>query len=423
MLGDRLTTCENLALRKQAQICYICSGNLNKLIEVSDADIQEVVELVVIMQKALETQGIQEIEIEDKVATVLSQYAEMLATEGSLETALNYLGNSQEQNIVMLKDRLCRALGYIQDQRHITKSTTQNYYEQTRKFSHSSQNTYNPLQQATPVQNWNTTPLTQTYGIATNQYNPQSAQTYGMPPPLPQPQTQSTMFDQYSTSHMYNQIPTTQPPPPPPTSSSNLSGSRPSSVGPQSKSKYVIDPSVKSTPSYSQNSYLSQNQYMPQQAVPLTSYPSQNPYQPQVPMSGNTYPPNQPQVPMSGNIYSPNQPQVPMPGNTYPPNQPQSFMNNPKEPEPYKSLQPNVMPPLQNTPQTQMYDPTKSQPHPQTQMYGNENIHQFLSQPSGWNDPPIGKGSRMQVNCEVNLPNFMHRSDPNTNLHCILLLE
>lgn len=378
MLGDRLASCENLALKKQAQICYICSGNLNKLIEASDADIQEVVELVVIMQKALELQGIQEIQIEDKVASVLSQYAEMLAAEGSLEAALNYLGNSQEQRIIMLKDRLCRALGYIQEQRHVMKPVTQNYYEQTqRKLSHNSQNAYplqqQPLQQTTSVQNWNTTPLKQTYGTAANQYNAQPSQPYGMPLPPSQPQTQSTMYDQYGTSHqIYNQIPTAQPPPPPPppTSSSNLSGSRPSSVGPQSRSKYLIDPSVKSTPSYGQSSFPPQNQYNSQQIAPVACYSPQNPYQPHDPMSGNTYSPNQPQ----------------------------SFASNPKEPEPYKSLQPNVMPPLQNTPQAQIYDPIRSQPPPQTQMYGNENMYQLPSQPSGWNDPPTGKSTRMQVN-------------------------
>ncbi|XP_018394763.1 PREDICTED: protein transport protein Sec31A-like, partial [Cyphomyrmex costatus] len=136
MLGDRLVSCENPVLKKQAQICYICSGNLNKLIEVSDGDIQDVVELVVIMQKALELQCIEAVQLEDKIAAVLSQYAEMLAAEGDLEAALNYLGNSQDQRVSMLRDRLCKALSYMQDQRHVTKPTAQNYcYEQIRRVS------------------------------------------------------------------------------------------------------------------------------------------------------------------------------------------------------------------------------------------------------------------------------------------------
>ncbi|XP_032675086.1 protein transport protein Sec31A isoform X2 [Odontomachus brunneus] len=383
MLGDRLTSCENPILKKQAEICYICSGNLNKLIEVSDGDIQEVVELVVIMQKALEFQGIKEIQIEDKIATVLSEYAEMLAAEGNLEAALNYLGNSQEQRISMLRDRLFRALGYIEEQKHVTKPMTQNYYD--RKLSQMSQNTYSsqvqqPLQhqqqqqQTAPVQNWNTTPLKQTYGSTTNQFTSQPSQSYGMPPPLPQAQIQSGMYDQYSTSHPYNQIPAAQPPPPPPTTSnSSLSGSRPPSVGPQSRSKYLIDPSVKSTPSYGQSNFPPQNQfYNSQQISSVPGYPSPNPYQPQ----------------------------VPVPGATYPPNQPPNFMNNPKEPELYKSLPPNAMSPLQIASQIQMYDPVRSQPPPSTQTYGNENMYQLPPQPSGWNDPPIGKNPRVPPKTE-----------------------
>lgn len=410
MLGDRLASCENPALKKQAQICYICSGNLNKLVEVSNADIQEVVELVVIMQKALELQGIREIHIQDRIASVLSQYAEMLAAEGDLEAALNYLGNSQEQRVSMLRDRLCKALSYVQEQRSVTKPAAQNYhhYEQTvpGRPSQNLQNTYNPLQQplqqatpaqnlqnaynplqqplqqATPVQNWNTNPLKQAYGAPTNQ-TPNNPQLYGMPPPpsQPQPQLQSTIYDQYPASHSYNQIPAAQPPPPPPPSGSSLnSGSRPSSVGPQSRSKYLIDPSVKSTPTYGQGGFPSSNQlYNSQQMAPVPGYPLQNAYQPQVSMPSNTYA-----------------------------SQPPSFVNNPKEPEPYKPLQPNVIqqPPLQqNAPQTQMYDPVRAQPPSQMQAYGNGNLYQLPSQASGWNDPPIGKSSKPQPRTEYQQQN------------------
>lgn len=397
MLGDRLTSCENPTLKKQAQICYICSGNLNKLIEVSNADIQEVVELIVIMQKALELQGIREIHMQDRIASVLSQYAEMLAAEGDLEAALNYLGNSQEQRVSMLRDRLCKALSYVQEQRSVAKPVgLENYHHEQTISGKSSQNTYNPLQQplqqttpvqnlqntynslqqpllqqtTTSIQNWNTTPLKQTYGVPTNQ-TLQNPQFYGMPPSS-QPQTQSTIYDQYSAPHSYNQIPAQPPPPPPPSNFSLSGGSRPSSVGPQSRSKYLIDPSVKSTPAYSQSAYPSSNQlYNSQQIAPVPGYSLQNAYQPQVPMSSNTY---------TG--------------------QPSNFMNNSKELEPYKPLQPNIIqPPLQqNTPQTQMYDSVSAQSSPQMQTHGNGNVYQLPPQASGWNDPPIAKSSKAQVN-------------------------
>lgn len=99
-------------LIKEAQICYICSGNLSKMIETSASDIHERVELILIMQKALEFQSTRPIETDATSAKVLSQYAEMLATEGDLQAALDCLGNSAEPRIVMLKERLSRALGY-----------------------------------------------------------------------------------------------------------------------------------------------------------------------------------------------------------------------------------------------------------------------------------------------------------------------
>lgn len=82
--------------------------------ETSSSDIHEKVELILIMQKALEFQGTKPIETDSNTAKVLSHYAEMLATEGDLQAALNCLGNSAEPRIVMLKERLGRALGYIQ---------------------------------------------------------------------------------------------------------------------------------------------------------------------------------------------------------------------------------------------------------------------------------------------------------------------
>lgn len=114
VLGDRLAASENVNLKKEAQICYICSGNLNKVAESSDYGIQETVELVTIMQKALELSSARKVNIEGNIASVLTRYAEMLAAEGDLEAALGYLGNSQEPRIAMLRDRLYKALGHVQ---------------------------------------------------------------------------------------------------------------------------------------------------------------------------------------------------------------------------------------------------------------------------------------------------------------------
>ncbi|KZC07796.1 Protein transport protein Sec31A [Dufourea novaeangliae] len=364
MLGDRLASSDNPTLKEESQICYICSGNLNRMIESSNVDIQEIVELVMIMQKALEIQGIRDIRIEGRIANVLSQYAEMLAAEGDLDAALNYLGNSQDERIVMLKDRLCRALGYIQESKSMPQEPRiQNYYDQTRRPSQTS-HMQNPLlmqrTQGRPFVDLNAPLVKQPFVPPTNQFNTQHQQPFGLSPLQPhiQPPLQH--------DHTFSSAPVSQPPPPPPpTTGSSGVGSRPPSVGPQARSKYLIDPSVKSTATYGQAGFPQQTSpYNNQQIPSLSGYSAPNMYQPQVSVPTNTYPG-------------------------------QSFTAGFKESEPFKPVQPNTMTQMQTSPQTQMYDPIRTQPAPQAQVYGNENVYQAPPQLAGWNDPPAAK-SRVQ---------------------------
>ncbi|XP_076161144.1 COPII coat complex component secretory 31 [Ptiloglossa arizonensis] len=364
MLGDRLASSDNPSHKEQAQICYICSGNLNKMIESSNVDIQEIVELVMIMQKALEVQGIRQTRIEGKIANILSRYAEMLASEGDLDAALNYLGNSEDEKIVMLKDRLCRALGYVEESKSVGKAPVmQNYYDQSRRPLQTLQNPLPiPEVQARPFTDSNVPPTKQSFPPPTNQFNiQQPQQNFGLSPLQPHVQP-AIQYDQYQTSHCYTSAPVSQPPPlPPPTTGSSGIGSRPSSVKPQARSKYLIDPSVKSTTTYNQTGFPQQTMpYNNQQISPVPGYSSPNTYQPQVPLPANTY---------SG----------------------QNFTTNLKEPEIFKPVQASVLPPLQNPSQSQMYDPIRTQPFSQTQVYGNENVYQPPLQPAGWNDPPVAK--------------------------------
>ncbi|XP_017767013.1 PREDICTED: protein transport protein Sec31A isoform X1 [Eufriesea mexicana] len=391
MLGDRLVSSDNPTLKEQAQICYICSGNLNKMVESSNVEIQETVELVVIMKKALEMQGIRDVQIEGKIANVLSRYAEMLAAEGDLDAAFIYLENSQDEKIVMLKDRLCRALGYIEETKVMPKGPAmQNYYDRSRRPMQSVQN---PLSAGStrPFFDSNVAPTKQSFVPPPNQFN-QQQQSFGISPLQPHVQSvqsmqsmqsmqpmqpmqsmQTMQYDQ--TPHSYTSTSMSQPPPPPPASSiSSGVGSRPSSVGPQTRSKYIIDPSVKSTSAYGQTGYPQQPlSYNNQQIPPMPGYSSSNMYQSQVPISANTYPG-------------------------------QNFISNLKEMETFKPVPLNTLTPLQNPSQSQMYEPIRTQPIPQTQVYGSENqppmersnIYQPPLQPAGWNDPPAAKPSRMQ---------------------------
>ncbi|KAJ8666244.1 hypothetical protein QAD02_007906 [Eretmocerus hayati] len=294
ILGDRLAARDNANLRKEAQICYICSGNINKTVETSNCNIQETVEL------------------------------------GNLQAALGYLGNSQEPRIVELRDRLLRSLGHIQVQPQRPNPARNTSYTQNAYGFQQQQQAHHPhhLQQPGPgglppplsqqikkpvpglaYQNpaaaapaWNTVPTKQTFPAqppgpfggpisnqpnATHQLPPDPyANQFGGPPAPMQPMTPAAAV----------------PPPPPPTSATQGPGSRPPSVGPTHghKSKYILDPSVKSGPSYGSPSGPGgyPQQPAPQMfGVPQSNsgfgaspgsafHPQPSPYQPQQPGGG-----------------------------------------------------------------------------------------------------------------------------------------
>ncbi|XP_034939412.1 protein transport protein Sec31A [Chelonus insularis] len=363
-LGDRLAASEDPSLQKSAQICYICSGNLNKMIRVSETELQETVELVMIMKKALERQNIQ-VTIDGNISEILSQYAESLASEGELEAALNYIGNGQDARITSLRDRLHKALSYEQPsvqaniQKPSIKQTPQNYYDPTPKPQP------NVYPQTTPVHAWNTNPLQNSYVMGGQATNSSATPTQVM---QPTPQILQSM-NTYPQQPMRN---SQAPPPPIQTTGSSLGGSRPPSVGPQTRPKYMIDPSVKSGPTYS---YSQQQIYNPQSQ----GFSSQNTYQPQPPTFGSYQNPSV---------------QNPIPG--------------PLEHDEYKPLQPNIMTPSfpANPPPTNVYDPAAMQSGiQQSQGFSNEvPIYQPTSQSSGWNDPPIAKSLRAQPSVDYQQP-------------------
>ncbi|KAL4240586.1 Protein transport protein Sec31A [Mactra antiquata] len=127
---DFSTLCDTLATRLEnegsgefapyAALCYICSGNVEKMVENwcttsqnsnSPMALQDLVEKVMVLRKAVETSRGQAPEITTGVlADKLSGYAGILAAQGRLDTALRYLGDSQEYSLTLLKDRLNNAL-------------------------------------------------------------------------------------------------------------------------------------------------------------------------------------------------------------------------------------------------------------------------------------------------------------------------
>ncbi|XP_058846541.1 protein transport protein Sec31A-like isoform X4 [Acipenser ruthenus] len=118
-LGTRLERDGDLSLQAQACLCYICAGNVEKLVACwtkaqdgnSPLSLQDLVEKVVILRKAVEmTQGVSSNAVGALLAEKMSHYASLLAAQGSLSTAMAYLpSNTDQTNIVHLRDRLYRA--------------------------------------------------------------------------------------------------------------------------------------------------------------------------------------------------------------------------------------------------------------------------------------------------------------------------
>ncbi|KAM8808780.1 protein transport protein Sec31A isoform 2-T2 [Eudromia elegans] len=121
LLGNRLEEEGDSLLQTQACLCYICAGNVEKLVACwtkaqdgnSPLSLQDLIEKVVILRKAVQlTQAVDTNTVGALLAEKMSQYANLLAAQGSLAAALTFLpANTNQPNIVLLRDRLCRAQG------------------------------------------------------------------------------------------------------------------------------------------------------------------------------------------------------------------------------------------------------------------------------------------------------------------------
>ncbi|XP_006885330.1 PREDICTED: protein transport protein Sec31A isoform X3 [Elephantulus edwardii] len=121
LLGTRLEHEGDNLLQTQACLCYICAGNVEKLVACwtkaqegsNPLSLQDLIEKVVILRKAVQlTQNMDTNTVGVLLAEKMSQYANLLAAQGSIAAALAFLPeNTNQANIVQLRDRLCRAQG------------------------------------------------------------------------------------------------------------------------------------------------------------------------------------------------------------------------------------------------------------------------------------------------------------------------
>ncbi|XP_009471412.1 PREDICTED: protein transport protein Sec31A isoform X3 [Nipponia nippon] len=123
LLGNRLESEGDSLLQTQACLCYICAGNVEKLVACwtkaqdgnSPLSLQDLIEKVVILRKAVQlTQSVDPNAVGALLAEKMSQYANLLAAQGSLAAALTFLpANTNQPNIMLLRERLCRAQGEL----------------------------------------------------------------------------------------------------------------------------------------------------------------------------------------------------------------------------------------------------------------------------------------------------------------------
>jgi protein transport protein SEC31 len=123
VLGGRLEGEGEGRYRDNANLCYICSGNVDKFVEcwnktangspVTAVALQNLMEKVILLKRAVERERKQfAANSSSVVADKFRAYAGILASQGSLATALRYLeiSGTNEEN-VLLHDRLLQAQG------------------------------------------------------------------------------------------------------------------------------------------------------------------------------------------------------------------------------------------------------------------------------------------------------------------------
>ncbi|KAJ9593994.1 hypothetical protein L9F63_014589, partial [Diploptera punctata] len=180
-LGSRLEAEGKGPLSVNAQLCYICAGNLNRLL----------VELVMLLRKAVEQQG-RTVDVSGKLADLLSRYAALLASQGNLTAALTYLQNSQDEQMVMLHDRLYKALGlspaYPQQQR------PQQQQQQQQSQQHRRMSAPRQTISSFPAQSQAPAPYGQGYGTSPAQPTPAMYQVQQQPVSTAKPYGVQNMY-------------------------------------------------------------------------------------------------------------------------------------------------------------------------------------------------------------------------------------
>ncbi|KAL3273448.1 hypothetical protein HHI36_014892 [Cryptolaemus montrouzieri] len=291
---DLPTLCEQLGCRlenesqgkskvlEDAQLCYICSGSFEKLVSCwsdkavsSNEELQELVELVTFLQKAVERKG-RQVQVSGSLADLLSNYAMILASQGNLQTALNYLGSSTDQKITSLRERLFVHLG---QKSAYGQPTRQKSRQSIGRQSFSNYPLYTPQNEYPASTNHFNVPASNLTGSHASHFGTNQNFNTGLSS-VPQSISHAwqTPSAPAAAPRTFSPSPAPMPPTQPPKSSNFNSNIAASSTAGLSSRKYVLDPSVTSN----QYGTFQRNQAFANQ--PIGGYPN--------PHSFNTSPMN-----------------------------------------------------------------------------------------------------------------------------------
>ncbi|XP_024430658.3 protein transport protein Sec31A isoform X6 [Desmodus rotundus] len=409
LLGTRLESEGDSLLQTQACLCYICAGNVEKLVACwtkaqdrsNPLSLQDLIEKVVILRKAVQlTQAMDTNTVGVLLAEKMSQYASLLAAQGSIAAALAFLPESTNQpNIVQLRDRLCRAQGepvpgqespkVPYERQQLPKGRPGPIAGHTQMPRVAPQQYYSHVRIAPTVTTWsNKTPT----ALPSHPPAASPSDTQGENPPPPgflmhgniNPNVAAAQLST-SPGHLHTQVPPyPQPQPYQPAQpysfgtggSATYQPQQP--VAPSASNTYPNTPYISSAPSYSGQSqlYAAQHQVSPPTSSPSASFPPP-------PSSGASFQHGGPGAPPSSAYALP-------PGTTGPQNgwnDPPALNRVPKK----KKMPENFMPPIPITspitnplgdPQSQMLQQQPSAPVPLSNQASFPQPHLAGGQPS-----------------------------------------
>ncbi|XP_024430656.3 protein transport protein Sec31A isoform X3 [Desmodus rotundus] len=306
LLGTRLESEGDSLLQTQACLCYICAGNVEKLVACwtkaqdrsNPLSLQDLIEKVVILRKAVQlTQAMDTNTVGVLLAEKMSQYASLLAAQGSIAAALAFLPESTNQpNIVQLRDRLCRAQGepvpgqespkVPYERQQLPKGRPGPIAGHTQMPRVAPQQYYSHVRIAPTVTTWsNKTPT----ALPSHPPAASPSDTQGENPPPPgflmhgniNPNVAAAQLST-SPGHLHTQVPPyPQPQPYQPAQpysfgtggSATYQPQQP--VAPSASNTYPNTPYISSAPSYSGQSqlYAAQHQVSPPTSSPSASFP------------------------------------------------------------------------------------------------------------------------------------------------------